>query len=542
MQSRNRELESVVARIRLGSSDEVAAEIQRLRDPLAFLPDEDEKIDLPPHTPQSGQMPLDIAIEILGREGDAPAQNRSPEQTGSSWVPETFHEGKLPREHDVRLAFSAFESPDTRLFFIMTPIESDEMVRRVYSAGQHMISKTDVCLLCAFAAFGSHFVSNNQTLERSKQSLFHTASMLVDESSEEDSVQCLRALLCLAMFTLIETRSSVRVTLAAGLQLARWTQLNRTIHNLNMEKSKTFRKVYRSIVMLDSYLAIKLNYHSTVTRDEVTFVVNPSIDEEPSVGNNFVLQLNSLANITKGISMRIYSDDLYGFPFVSSYMRRLEMWHEALPSSMQLSILTMEEQSNLPTGMWTALLYLHEAYLGSVVLLNCGLIPTILEQRLTALELTPAADECYRRTILTAQQCLRTNILLAYRPGAIFQRCWLLVCEIFICANIMLADVALHIFLNSDKDLEENLERIRSAMEAITHMRSMDGLVVGFLKYLRPRCSEVEALQQAKTNSLPDPLFKSKAETLLQQVIQGLRSVNQHQSKKALANAWLSGR
>ena len=473
-----------------------------------------------------------------GAEGSGSDEEADPSAESTL---EFYHAGNLPPQEIVRAALSAFQDPASHVFFVMSEAGGEDLLQRIYGEDEGGINKADVCLLCALAAFGSHFASHIVP-EFVKQSLFRTALQTVDECCEVDGMQSMRALLSITLFTLIEKRSSVRATLTFGLQIARLARLNGEVASLSTGRFEDFRKMFRSFIMLDSWLSTKLAHQSSVTIDEAEFVLVSAIDTELSDEDVFASELNALGRLAGTISPGLYDQTQYGLSLVNNYMQYLDAWHEALPYSMRLTVLTVPEHGDASNIMRTALLYLHETYLSMVVLLHRGLIPSILAQRIGGGEWSidgsqEAAEEWYRRTMISAEQCVRANTLLAFAPSAVFRQCWLMLCEMYICTCLLLVDVAFGMFTGADGDTKEKLERIGEAISTMLHMQKSASMVNFFLSMVRPLYGELSALQSTRAEGSRSLRPEPRAKALLERAVQIVDGINQNRTKKSLFNA-----
>ena len=509
---------------RNGSSAEVVTEFRRLRSLPEGVTDG-----------SSSENALQDAWES---ESEGQNQILTLPETDSFLYLELYHGEKLPPREDVQAAIAALNDPAASLFFVLSPEDGEEMLERLYASEPPRVGRADLCALCAFAALGRYLT--NPKSERSRQTLFRTAMMLVDECCELDSLQTLRAILSLSLFTLVEKKSSVRVSLASGLQIARWVWQNENITDFNSERYGGFRKLYRSLIVLESFLATKFAFHSTVSEHEMELVIGSEIGKGPSEADTFAVALYYLAQFTKKVATDVRNDDRYSFQLVNDYMQQLSTWYDALPGSARLANLNDTQHIGSQDGMWTAILYLHETFLSIVIDLHRKLIPPLLEQRLMGQGWSidgsfENANDCYSRTMLAAQQCVRVNSLLASTAGAVFRRCWLLLCESFICILLLLADAALSFLTQSHDGMKSKLNRIEDAIECLIHMQEIDVMVVGFLKTLTPLLQDLRSIQEARSESK----FSSppSSQTLLQYIIEVLKAINRYQSAKTLANA-----
>lgn len=541
LQSRIRELEATITEFQAKYNDEVTREIRRLPDAVANAAGEMDGVE-------QGNQPSNVPP--VSRHGSWTSEVASPwlgldDATTTSNL-EVYHKDNLPAEEAVHAAIATLGDSTADMFFIMTIQESEKLLVQVYRKAKTEITQADICLVCAFCALGSHFTSD-PVAEDKKKALFKTAWMLIDDCFEIDGVQSLRAFLCLALFTLLDKRSSARLMLTSGLQIAQGLETSVGIDRSSLEDFESFRKMYRSLILLDSYLTTKLVHHSVIGSEEMNFVRSSAIEGRISNEDNFVTGFSSLALLVRNIPSNLYSNlftnDEHGLVLVGNCMQQLSAWHDALPDGLRLSTLIAIEQSDIPAGgTWTAILSLHEAYLSVVVLLHRGLIPSLLEQEIAGQRWRvggsiETANEWYSRTIITAQQCIRINTLLIYTSSAVFRGCWLLLCEIFICSCLLVADVALDISTSLSSRAEENLQHISEAMETMENMHGVNDLAAGSMTTLRPMYHELKELQKASTETLHKHNLEPAAGSLLRQAVRILRSINQHRSRQSLANA-----
>ena len=524
LKAKVRELEGCVQIFKNGSSEEVMTELRRLRSLPEGMADD-------PGSENASQ-------DAWESESEGQNQILTLPETDSFLYLELYHGEKLPPREDVQAAIAALNDPAASLFFVLSPEDGEELLERLYASEPPRVGRADLCALCAFAALGRYLT--NPKSERSRQTLFRTAMMLVDECCELDSLQTLRAILSLSLFTLVEKKSGVRVSLASGLQIARWVWQNENTTDFNSERHREFRKLYRSLIVLESFLANKFAFHSTVSEHEMEVVIGSELGRGPSEADTFAVALYYLAHFTKNVATDVRNDDRYSFELVNDYMQQLSTWYDALPENARLASLNDTQHVGSQDGMWTAILYMHETFLSIVIELHRKLIPPLLGQRLMGQGWSidgsvENANDCYSRTMLAAQQCVRVNSLLTSTTGAVFRRCWLLLCESFVCILLLLADAALSFLTQSHDGMESKLSRIGDAVESLIHMREIDGMVVGFLKTLTPLLQELRSIQEARSkvefSSPPNP------RTLLEYIIEVLKHINRHQSAKALANA-----
>ena len=546
LETKLRELEATVSMFTFGSKKEVAGALRHLRSGPHGHGDVADGMSPQEQRGRSSRSSSDGVQEIWDSviDGGSPSippsftSNFASVDSGYNSDLELYHEDRFPCEKDVRSSIAAFENGPAKLFFVMTPADSQDLLYHFYGAGSRGANKLDICLLCGFAAFGASFVPDIIP-GRTKESLFRTALLLINECYEAGGLQGLRALVCLALSSFVDKRKSIRVTLASALEVARWTRLS---GKLSTDQTETFRKLYRSMIVLDSYLATKYPYFSTVSPDEVHFAaVSSPLDASSRAENSFSLHMNSLALLSGSIAADVKNEDRYSVGCIDGWMDQLDAWHQTLPDDMRLNMLTSPSENDRPYEMQIPILLLHEAFLSIVLFLHRGLLPSILEQRAVddwrLNQSSGSTNECYCRTVMVARQNIRVNNLLATNAPEIFRQCWLLLCELFICSCILLADTALSISSGSKEGAGENLDRVEEAMETMKHMRRADELDADLQTELTPLSRELRSIYEAmgKASEMKGP--ESGARPLLQLCVRLLKTINQLPFKQALANA-----
>jgi hypothetical protein len=91
----------------------------------------------------------------------------------------------------------------------MSEEASESLIRRVYH-NSASANKSDICELCAIAAVGSQYVTDGIP-ESVKKSYFQHASLLLQDTVENDSMQSMRVFTCLSIISVMAKSSSARL-------------------------------------------------------------------------------------------------------------------------------------------------------------------------------------------------------------------------------------------------------------------------------------------------------------------------------------------
>ena len=115
----------------------------------------------------------------------------------------------LPHEHWTRRAVAAFFTCAATLFYVTTRDASEEMINKIYY-NRESVKKSDICEICAIAAIGSQYDSD-QIPDDVKEIFFNFALLLLNDTVEEDGKKGMRAIICLSMFSVMSKSTSSRL-------------------------------------------------------------------------------------------------------------------------------------------------------------------------------------------------------------------------------------------------------------------------------------------------------------------------------------------
>jgi hypothetical protein len=212
---RNRDLEEIIQRLRFNTDSDALKVLQQLRGDQSMSFGRDASSILASHGYPENVCDSDVTqgIETAPTLQDesassGPPSSREPEQE-LNFAFADIELVNLPPEHFTRRAVSAFFSCASTLFYIMSEAESEKLIRKVYhnSAG---VEKSDICELCAVAAIGSQY-DTDEIPDPVKESYFQHASLLLQDTVEKDIMQSMRVFICLSMFSVMAKSSSARL-------------------------------------------------------------------------------------------------------------------------------------------------------------------------------------------------------------------------------------------------------------------------------------------------------------------------------------------
>lgn len=224
LQRRNRDLEDILSSLQCNSSAKAMERLHQLREgQLSSFPDEDE------------EGPSESSATVSNNDfehdsGETQSLSRSRQTRppllsgqshaigGSSYDTPSFGIGcdspnasALPPEEVTRQATSSFFSCASVYFYVIPPDACEDLIAKIY--GQSTVSsKSDFCQLCAIAMVGAKYCTD-VIPDSVRQRYFQLATLLLQDTVEEDPLFALRACICLSVYMVLDKMTSARVML-----------------------------------------------------------------------------------------------------------------------------------------------------------------------------------------------------------------------------------------------------------------------------------------------------------------------------------------
>lgn len=202
-------------------------------------------------------------------------------------VERTYGVGYMPSQELTSRAVHAFIRGTGSLLFMWTKKQADDLLDRVFSLplANKAVDAMDLAECFTLAAMGAHY-DIDCFPERVRKLLYASGTLHFHEQTvRQDYLRTMRLLLCLSFYSLLEKHMSARYLIgelslkstwgvgtnsftAAGLQVARWKYPSSQNHNYTT-LDENWRKIYRSLIFMDSWLSYTLGYPSDVTQADV---------------------------------------------------------------------------------------------------------------------------------------------------------------------------------------------------------------------------------------------------------------------------------
>jgi hypothetical protein len=195
----------------------------------------------------------------------------------------------LPPEELVQRAIYAFIGGTGSLIFMWTYEQANLLLDRVYRP-QVPVDSMTLAECFTVAAMGAHY--DMDCFPDSIRKMLYASGTLHfhEQTARQDYLRTMRLLLSMSFYALLEKHLSSRylvgeftvkrgwkvgtdLFLAAGLQIARWKCP--PLHSVTgTPADENWRKIYKSLIFMDSWLSYTLGYSSEVTPADVEVQVH----------------------------------------------------------------------------------------------------------------------------------------------------------------------------------------------------------------------------------------------------------------------------
>lgn len=140
----------------------------------------------------------------------------------------TISASDLPPEEVTRQATSSFFPCAAAYFYVMSPDVCGDLTARVYDQST-VSSKSDFCQLCAIAAAGAKYCTDDIP-DSTCRVYFQLAILLLQDTVEENPLAAMRVCVCLSVSLALDKLTSARVMLGRFIRwsclfLLTWMQL-----------------------------------------------------------------------------------------------------------------------------------------------------------------------------------------------------------------------------------------------------------------------------------------------------------------------------
>ncbi|KAK3351128.1 hypothetical protein B0H65DRAFT_108575 [Neurospora tetraspora] len=360
----------------------------------------------------------------------------------------------IPNADATRAALNSFYSSSGKLFHVFSQQEMDRYFTTVfgYDGRPNSSQKMAICCLCSVAAIGIQY--NPDDFEKGSEHIFYeVARRYFVDVLEESSLDAIKVCTLLAFFNVMNKATISLAWLELGMSMSRQFGLNTSIllHDERTDKMIDYRKTWRTLMFISSWLSSTLGYISGSTGSDFQKFV-PIADVEPhyplAVTETVQREMTKISLLKAEIlRMQLEFQDLPRLTVVAN--EYLEKWHEKLPIEVQLANLA---NPGVDDTVRRSIFHVHLLYLGAMQLLYRWIAARLIQtttvngkEVFVAGESVPEEDRKLLKHVsqglIAAKHSARLLALLHGERG-IFQRCWLVIFQAHTSCVVILHSVA----------------------------------------------------------------------------------------------------
>ncbi|KAK3063863.1 hypothetical protein LTS18_012148 [Coniosporium uncinatum] len=327
---------------------------------------------------------------------------------------------KLPLR-ETALRGSTIFCEGTVLYASYTHEKMGQLMDRLYGGKKR--DPHDVIDLLAMTATGA-FCDPEGIATSLKRPCYASCVWLLTTLEEPNYLRCMRLLMILTIYCTLEKLLLGRRLIASALHIGRSQLAGGQISRLSEEEQKYWRRVFRSVVFVESWLSYSLNYTSPLT-DEDLFYAGLAIEPHPgSIEEGLQIQASKVGLMAVEISRDVGAAKSPNIQLIKSHMVKLNAWHRDLPPMMHLAALNSEKQEMFSPVQQRSMLLVHMLYLSVVTLLHRQVLLSVARSKLDSQWYFDASEQevygLYDYCILVAQQSARIAAIVQTGP----QECW----------------------------------------------------------------------------------------------------------------------
>ncbi|KAG9185114.1 hypothetical protein G6011_07658 [Alternaria panax] len=406
-----------------------------------------------------------------------------------------FSQGFLPLEDRVRRSMYAFVRGTGSLLFMWTYEQVNEILDRIYRP-QRQVDDMTLAECFTVAAMGAHY-DVDAFPDRMRRLLYASGTLHFNEqTARQDYFRTMRLLLSLSFYSLLEKHMSAKYLIAAGLQIARW-KCPTVATPTRLASNENCKKIFRSLIFMDSWLSYTLGYPSEVTANDIQ-----------------VTCVTSKINLVAAeVAKTLASPELATKRNITMLTMKLEKWREEVPHSLQISTLLSSEAQDLTIYQRRAVLMVHIMYLGALVLLYRQLLVASAEAQLidgTACSLNNISVEdvkIYRQECAMAAQNIARMLGLISFDGTLTTRCWIIIYWSFSAAICLLFSATTKLMDGQVDGVEVDLAYAKSCMDMLEPCKPCEPVAARYLDTLWPLYDHLQDVHRRMVGRSKSSIF-----------------------------------
>ncbi|KAF2475563.1 uncharacterized protein BDR25DRAFT_213998 [Lindgomyces ingoldianus] len=421
-----------------------------------------------------------------------------------------YDEQHLPAEELTRRAMYAFVRGTGSLLYMWTYTQVDEILDRIYRPEKPVDAMTFAeCF--TVAAMGAHY-DLDCFPDRIRRALYASGTLHFHEKTARiDYLRTMRLLLSMSFYALLEKHMSARYLVAAGLQIARWKCPPPQQSALDTA-NESWRRIFRSLIFMDSWLSYTLGYVSEVVPDDIAVACTSRQPDIATMDELIHIQTSKIGLIAAEIAKTLVSAELATRENIDMLNRKLEVWRMEVPTMLQISVMTSDNPPELTLYQRRAILMVHIMYLGAVLLLHRQLLIAAAQTQLTDGALWNfdlSVDEVARyrnECAMAAQQMARILSLISF-DGTFTRRCWLIIYWAFTACIVLLFAAATRLLDGQPDGVDEDLTYAKGCLDMLEPCRNYEPVAERYLEILWPLYDSLRDIHQRMLGRAKTSIF-----------------------------------
>ncbi|EXJ93934.1 hypothetical protein A1O1_02327 [Capronia coronata CBS 617.96] len=483
-----RSLQDIISTLQIASDEDAQALLKKIRRDQTELIDSVSLFDGPSPVSetladyrQSQERDLKPAVDI-----HVPASH--------IYTPEN-----LPPEGLIKHTLETYLNCCSTLFYILHEQDVNDILKRMY-VSKDPVDTATLGEVCAVAAIGSHYDPDNVPLSV-MEALYRTASVYMHDCIENDFLRGMRTLLCLSMYSFMTKRSSARLSIASGLQIARWVRLHRQVAS---DDWQLWRRVYRTLVFMECWLSSSLGYRWNLSDEEVKFTQLEIVEPVPTLDNAIQAQMSAVGILLANILKDVYRSSSVVFSIVRKHSTILEDWRRSLPAPMQLSSILdpgFSGGAGLEERHRRSLMLVHIMGFGAQILLQRRLLVAMadceMNKRWTLDGSREEGASIRQECVAAAKSCVQLFDCLGYTTASMFRRCWLCIGHAFSVSSVLLFEAAHNLLYGVSNGVDELLTQCQKCIDVLQGCSLADRVARTMLDIVLPLHQDLQGLANA---------------------------------------------
>ncbi|ORY11682.1 hypothetical protein BCR34DRAFT_483669 [Clohesyomyces aquaticus] len=423
---------------------------------------------------------------------------------------QNYDEKNLPAEQLTRRAMHAFVRGTGSLLYMWTYTQVDEILDRIYRPEKPVDAMT-LAECFTVAAMGAHY-DLDCFPDRIRRALYASGTLHFHEKTARlDYMRTMRLLLSMSFYALLEKHMSARYLVAAGLQIARWKCPAAQQSNVDTANDN-WKRIFRSLIFMDSWLSYTLGYTSEVTPEDVAVACTSWQPDLTTMEELIHTQTSKIGLIAAEIAKTLVSPELATRENMEMLHCKLDVWRTEVPPPLQISALTSEHPPELTLFQRRAILMVHIMYLGAVLLLYRQLLVAAAETSLTDgaswnLDLAEGEVARYKNECaMAASQMARILSLISF-DGTLTKRCWLTIYWAFTACIVLLFSAANKLLDGQPDGVDEDFTFAKGCLDMLEPCRTFEPIAHRYLEILWPLYDSLRDIHQRMVGRAKTSIF-----------------------------------